>query len=184
MAAGSISQYFRSKDRLFTAVLRQLSEEFESHWQRRLAESGDDAAAQLLGFVQCYFDPQLCQREKVAVWFAFWGEVQARPRYQAVCAAFDRRHDAALERLCGRLVAAGAAGRALTAREAARTVAALCQGLWLEFLTGADRPSREALGRLASRGLAALFPGAAGAFATGAGGKPAPRRQRQGRVSR
>lgn len=184
MAAGSISQYFRGKDRLFTALLRQLSGEFESHWQRRLAAAGDDAGAQLLGFVQSYFDPQLCQREKVAVWFAFWGEVQARPRYQEVCAGFDRRHDAALERLCGRLLAGGKGGRSLSAREAGRAVAALCQGLWLEFLTGADRPTREALGGLAVRGLAALFPDADSFALAGGGVPPRARARRRGAAAR
>src|SRR5450631_2790555 len=104
MAVGSISQYFDSKEALFTSALRALSEEFEASWRRGLDEAGEDAAVRLRRFVECYFEPAICQRRKIAVWFAFWGEVKARPGYRAVCAGHDRRHDQTLEALCGALI--------------------------------------------------------------------------------
>ena len=105
----------------------------------------------------CYFDPSLCQQKKIAVWFAFWGEVKARPQYREVCSGFDRLHDEALEGLCSEVIAAGEYPD-LEAPAAAKIIASLCHGLWLEMLTGAGRPRREDLARLALRGLSALFP--------------------------
>jgi TetR/AcrR family transcriptional repressor of bet genes len=162
MAVGSISQYFESKELLFTAALRSLSEEFEAAWRRGLAEAGADPALRLRRFVECYFDPAIGQRRKIAVWFAFWGEVKARPKYRAVCAGYDRVHDEALEALCGALAAGEGA---LAPRDAAKVVASVCHGLWLERLTGSDGLSRPDLARLALGTLAALFPRHAGAFA-------------------
>jgi TetR/AcrR family transcriptional repressor of bet genes len=157
MAVGSINQYFGSKELLFTAVLRHLAEEFESAWRGGLEEAGGDPAARLRRFVECYFETGICQRKKIAVWFAFWGEVKARPKYRAVCAGYDRLHDEALESLCRELIATG--GYVATEpRAAAKIIGSTCHGLWLELLTGTDGLKRAELAALARSGLAALFP--------------------------
>jgi TetR/AcrR family transcriptional repressor of bet genes len=166
MAVGSISQYFDSKEMLFTAVLRALAEEFEATWRRGLASAGDDPALRLRRFVECYFEPAICQRKKIAVWFAFWGEVKARPQYREVCAGHDRLHDRMLESLCEAL--AGTAPE-LEPCNAAKLVASTCHGLWLELLTGTDGLRRAQLEVLALRQLAALYPRHASQFACDAG---------------
>ena len=157
MAVGSISQYFGSKEQLFTAVLRSLSEEFESAWRHGVAQAGSDPALRLRRFVECYFEPGICQRKNIAVWFAFWGEVKARPQYRAVCAGYDRLHDEALEELCRALITAGGYS-SFEPRQAAKIIASICHGLWLELLTGSDGLKRTELAALARTSLAALFP--------------------------
>ncbi len=161
MAVGSINQYFDSKEMLFTAVLRTLAEEFEATWRRNLAAAGDDPALRLRRFVECYFAPTICQRKKVAVWFAFWGEVKARPQYREVCAGHDRTHDRMLESLCEGL---STETPGLAALSAAKLVASTCHGLWLELLTGTDGLRRAELETLALRQLAALYPPHAARF--------------------
>lgn len=163
MAVGSISQYFDSKEALYAEVLSALSEEFAAAWQRGLERAGPAPAARLRGFVQTYFDRRICQRRKIAVWYAFWGEVRARPQYRKVCASYDRHHDETLAALCAAVLDAHH-DLHLEPTGAARLVAAMCQGLWLEFLTGDAALGREELARLADRNLAALFPSAASAF--------------------
>ena len=157
MAVGSISQYFESKELLFTAVLRRLSEQFESAWRRGLSEAGSDPASRLRRFVECYFEPGICQRKNIAVWFAFWGEVKARPKYRAVCAGYDRVHDESLEELCAALIVAGGYV-SREPRATAKIIASVCHGLWLELLTGSDGLKRAELAALARASLAALFP--------------------------
>jgi TetR/AcrR family transcriptional regulator, transcriptional repressor of bet genes len=157
MAVGSISQYFESKELLFTAVLHGLSGEFEAAWRRGLAEAGGDPALRLRRFVDCYFEPAICQRKNIAVWFAFWGEVKARPKYRAVCAGYDRRHDEVLEELCRALIGTGGYP-SLEPRATAKIIASVCHGLWLELLTGSDGLKRPDLAALARASLAAMFP--------------------------
>lgn len=169
MAVGSISQYFQSKEQLFTAVLRALSEEFESAWRRGLEEAGGDPALRLRRFVECYFEPAICQRKNIAVWFAFWGEVKARPKYRAVCAGHDRRHDEALADLCAALITDGGYP-SLTPIPTAKIIASVCHGLWLELLTGSDGLRRPELAGLARASLAALFPWHATALTAAAEG--------------
>ena len=156
MAVGSISQYFESKELLFTAALRALSGQFEAAWRKALETAGPDPAMRLRRFVECYFQPGICQRKKIAVWFAFWGEAKARPHYRDVCAAYDRRHDEMLESLCRALILDG--GYAFEPSSAAKIVASLCHGLWLELLTGTDGLDRNDLAELARTSLATLFP--------------------------
>jgi len=156
MAVGSINQYFESKEMLFTAALRALSDEFETAWRKGLEEAGPDPAPRLRRFVECYFQAAICQRKKIAVWFAFWGEARARPHYRAVCASYDQRHDEALEGLCRALISDG--GYALEPSCAAKIVGSQCHGLWLELLTGSHRLDRNDLADLARTSLAALFP--------------------------
>jgi TetR/AcrR family transcriptional repressor of bet genes len=172
MAVGSISQYFDSKSRLLTAVLTHLSQEFEQQWREALATADADPARRLAAFVACYFAPALCQRKKIAVWFAFYGEVKAQPQYREVCSGYDRVHDEALEALCGALIKAG--GYALDPRTAAKLIASVCYGLWLELLTGSGELRRTELASLACAALGALFPGDAAAFADEPGLRPAP----------
>jgi TetR/AcrR family transcriptional repressor of bet genes len=156
MAAGSISQYFDTKELLFTAALRALSEQFENAWRNELDAAGPDPAIRLRRFVECYFQPTICQRRKIAVWFAFWGEAKARPHYRDVCASYDQRHDETLESLCRALIVDGR--YAIESSSAAKIVGSQCHGLWLELLTGTDGLDREDLAALARAGLAALFP--------------------------
>ena len=158
MAAGSINQYFDSKSRLLTSVLEHLATEFEDAWRRALESSGADPAQRLGAFINCYFLPALCQRKKIAVWFAFWGEVKTRPQYQEVCSGYDRVHDESLEGLCAALIARSGDYPDLRAPDAAKLIASMCHGLWLEFLTGGDGLKRPELARLAADGLGALFP--------------------------
>ena len=157
MAVGSINQYFRTKERLLTAVLSGLSEEFENAWREAVDGCEPVAAARLDAFVACYFRPDICRREKIAVWYAFWGEVAARPQYRRVCAGYDRRHGAALVGLCADLIESGHYAPMQPAT-AARLIAAVCHGLWLEFLTAPAAVSRATCGRTAAETLRALFP--------------------------
>ena len=164
MAVGSITQYFSGKDALFTAVLQQMAQEFETAWRADIAQAGaGDAAGRLRAFLLTYFRADVCQRKKVAVWFAYWGEVRARPHYRAVCTGSDLVHDATLRDLCAALIRDGGYAELDPARTA-KTLAALAQGLWLERLTGSDGLSRGDLARHALLGLRALFPRHAEAF--------------------
>jgi TetR/AcrR family transcriptional repressor of bet genes len=154
MATGSINQYFDTKESLFTATLELLSEEFSRQSQINLGHAGDDPAERLNRFVMTYVHPQICQLRKVAVWFAFWGEVKARPHYRQVCQGFDQVHDDILRALCLPLLNDD---QSLAARKA-KIIAALCQGLWLELLTGTDGLKRADITVLLQDGLRALFP--------------------------
>ena len=45
------------------------------------------------------FSHSVTRRDKLAVWFAFWGEAKSRPTYQQICSASDIATDAAIRSL-------------------------------------------------------------------------------------
>ena len=163
MAAGSISQYFDGKEALYTAALDAIATEFAARVAERLAAAGNSPAERLRGYIDAYFDASTGQRRKVAVWFAFWGEVRAQPQYRSVCEEHDRAHDATVQRLVQDLLSEANADTRDTAA-LARLITSTCYGLWLELLTGNPKPSRASLHALAYRQLAALFPAYAAEF--------------------
>jgi|APCry1669188970_1035186.scaffolds.fasta_scaffold11344_2 TetR/AcrR family transcriptional repressor of bet genes len=157
MAVGSISQYFEGKEALYTAALDAIASEFAARVAERLLAAGTSPAERLRGYVDAYFDATTGQRRKVAVWFAFWGEVRAQPQYRLVCEEHDRAHEATVQGLVRDLLAD--AGLELAQAPAlAKLVMSTCYGLWLELLTGNPKPSRASLHQLAYRQLTALFP--------------------------
>jgi TetR/AcrR family transcriptional repressor of bet genes len=53
-------------------------------------KAGDSPEAGLTALVDLDFQRTICERSKLAVWFAFWGERRFRPTYRRICAERDR----------------------------------------------------------------------------------------------
>ena len=55
-----------------------------------LAEAGEDALRGLLGIVDASLSRRLSESQKVAVWYAFLAESNAREDYQRICGERDQ----------------------------------------------------------------------------------------------
>ena len=44
--------------------------------------------------------PSILDRGKLAVWFAFWGEVKSRPTYREICEESDEYYDEVVRAVC------------------------------------------------------------------------------------
>ena len=93
LSQGIVNLHFESKDNLLAETLRFLAEEYDEHFMRTLGKAPDHPAARLQAIMEMDLMPAVCDRHKLAVWFAFWGEVQAVPTYQKICAARDEKYD-------------------------------------------------------------------------------------------
>ena len=76
--AASINFHFGSKEALLLATLREVSEEFAEGMAAVLAEAGDDALLGLLGIIDASLSRRLSDSQKIAVWYAFLAESNAR----------------------------------------------------------------------------------------------------------
>ena len=92
--AASINFHFGSKEALLLATLREVSEEFADAMAKVLAEAGDDALRSLLAIVDASLSPQVSESQKVAVWYAFLAESNARGDYQRICGERDQAYTA------------------------------------------------------------------------------------------
>ena len=132
LSQGNVVFHFQSKEALLDQTLRYLSDEYLSNWQSALATADSDPLAQLCALIKASFAPRICNRKKISVWFAFWGESRSRPKYMRVCGAHDKAFSDKLFSLCEALEAQHDAR--LQAATAALSIEGMIDGLWQNFL--------------------------------------------------
>lgn len=157
LSQGIINLHFDSKERLLLSTLERVVDEYRAVWEAALEAAPADPAARLEALAQVDFHPSICDRNKLAVWFAFWSESKARPTYRRLCAARDRGYDRVLARLCRELVEIGRYD-GVDPDLAARGLAALTEGLWLDMLASPRNVTRREAQRVSLAYLAHLFP--------------------------
>ena len=85
LSQGIVNLHFESKDNLLTETLRTLANEYRTVFDKTLAKAGPYPGDALLALMKMDLRPKLLNREKLAIWFAFWGEVKSRPTYRKIC---------------------------------------------------------------------------------------------------
>ena len=81
MSQGIVNLHFESKDNLLAETLATLAGEYREKFDKALSNAGPAAADKLWAIMEHDLRPSICNRPKLAVWFAFWGEVKSRPTY-------------------------------------------------------------------------------------------------------
>ncbi|MBT8077290.1 MAG: TetR family transcriptional regulator C-terminal domain-containing protein [Gammaproteobacteria bacterium] len=133
LSQGIVNLHFQSKDNLLTETLRFLSDEYKALFERTLAQSGPGAAEKLLALMQLDLKPSVCDRQKLAVWFAFWGEAKSVPTYQKICDAHDREYDEVMLKLCESIINDGRY-KGVNAQQVVDALSSMTDGLWLAAL--------------------------------------------------
>ena len=157
LSMGIINLHFQSKDRLLVETLRYVAEEYRSTWRAALEGIGSDPAVKLARLVEVDFDPGVCDRNKLAVWFAFWGESKSRPTYRQICAEHDRLYQDMMIDLCSQIVAEGPYPD-INAASMAMGLSAMSEGLWLDLLVSPGTTNPEQAKGVYFAFLASLFP--------------------------
>ena len=157
LSQGIINLHFKSKERLLTETLRYIAEEYTSSWEKALKGAGSSPAEQLVALVEVDFKLPVCDRNKLAVWFAFWGESKSRPTYRKLCAARDIQYRNELAALCQQLIdEAGYQG--IDAMGLATGLSAMTEGLWLDLLISPRSVTREQARNICLAYLERAFP--------------------------
>jgi len=133
LSQGIINLHFQSKDRLLVETLRFVADEYRAAWEKAFSESGDSTVEKITALVGVDFEKSICQRNKLAVWFAFWGESKSRPVYRNICTERDIEYRKVLTRLFQRAIDEGGYLH-LEADAVACGLLAMSQGLWLDLL--------------------------------------------------
>jgi TetR/AcrR family transcriptional repressor of bet genes len=157
LSQGIVNLHFRSKDGLLTETLRYLADEYRGAIQKAAEAAEASPVEGLLAMVELDFRRSICSREKLAVWFAFWGERRFRPTYRRICAERDRSYDDMVRMICARLCEEGGY-RDVEPALVADGLSALTDGLWLDLLVRPDSMSRERARRITLSYLADAFP--------------------------
>jgi len=156
LSQGIINLHFQSKERLLVETLRYIADEYRQAWKRVLRLAGESPAARLEALVLVDFRLPVCDRNKLAVWFAFWGESKSRPTYRKICAERDRAYRKEMIEVCQALIDAGGYSD-IDAETVAAGLSAMTAGLWLDMLTNPRSMSREDGRAICRQFLAATF---------------------------
>lgn len=157
LSQGIVNLHFQSKDRLLVETLRHVADEYRDAWENALAQAGPSPAEQLEALVNVDFEPSVFDRNKVAVWFAYWSETKSRPTYRKLCAERDRGYDRKLREIITALIDEGGYDD-LDPEDLTCGLSALSAGLWLDLLVSPRSISRERARRTCRTLLMQLFP--------------------------
>jgi len=157
LSQGIVNLHFQTKDNLLNETLRYLAGEYQEQFEATLARSGPGAAEKLLALVELDFRPGICDRRKLAVWFAFWGEVQSVPTYRKICDELDKHYDQEMVRLCEALIDEGDY-RGLDPLVVCDALSAMTNGLWLSCLISPKSWDRRKAREAAMSYLRGVFP--------------------------
>jgi TetR/AcrR family transcriptional repressor of bet genes len=133
LSVGLANFHFRSKQALFEETLRFLAEEHREQWQKSVRKPGLSPAVKLQAIVDAHFHSRICNRRKLAVWFAFFGDPAWRAAYRAIMTEIDAERRAVSIALCQKLFD-GALQGCQPPESVADRLEALYDGFWLNIL--------------------------------------------------
>lgn len=93
--------YYKSKAGLLAAALEDIYQKYEINWQHALENAGDDPKDRLWALIEADFADDICDKESLSVWYAFWGEQSFTPRYSGITRQFDLNRTNAIREICG-----------------------------------------------------------------------------------
>ncbi len=157
LSLGIVNLHFQSKENLLQETLRYVSEEYIEGWEKIGLNHKLSHAEKLQGCINFDFGAKVCNRNKLAVWFAFWGESKARPTYQNICSAHDELADKMLLGICQDLIDEGGY-RDRDADQIVHTYTGMVTGLSLDILMSPRSMDRKLAGQLAHNYFVAVFP--------------------------
>lgn len=161
LSQGNVVFHFQSKDALLEQTLHHLNDEYQANWQQAVAAAGDNPYQQLRAMARSAFAPHICNRKKISVWFAFWGESRSRPKYMKICGSSDQAFSEKLLALCEAIE--NRHGASLGAGTAALSIEGMIDGQWQNFLLGNSGFKRDRAIQAAFELIDCAYPAAAGA---------------------
>ena len=134
LSVGIANLHFQSKDNLLKETLRFVAEEYHGG-QIKIMEGSDmpDLGQRLDALLDFQLGRGVTQRQKMSVWFAYYGEAGARPVYQKIVSTVDRLAAQKLEALFSDIIKEGEY-QGVDARELATGYSSLIDGLHLGLL--------------------------------------------------
>ena len=133
LSQGIINLHFESKENLLNETLRHVADEYKERFTRTYEQSGPSPADKLRALMELDLKPSIIDRQKIAVWFAFWGAVKSRPAYRKICDERDQYYDDVVESLCREIIADGGY-KNVSASSVRIALTSITNGMWLSYL--------------------------------------------------
>jgi len=158
LSLGIANLHFESKEKLLNETLQYVTDEY-TQGQREILNSDkyQNVAEKIQALLDFELSPKVLQKDKLAVWVAFWGEAKSRPVYQRIRAKADIQSENACRELFQAAIDEGGY-KNIDADLLARGYTALIDGLWLDLLVAPKQFTRRKAKQIARHYLASAFP--------------------------
>ena len=133
LSLGIVNLHFQSKERLLVETLRHISDEYRSGLDKIFHDPKKTTVEKITAHIQYDFSRKIVDRNKLAVWFAFWGETKSRPTYLSICADYIADIANNLTQLFAQLKSEGNYDN-VDPELTCICYTALADGLWLDLL--------------------------------------------------
>ena len=158
LSLGIANLHFESKEKMLNETLQYVTDEYANGQQAILKnDSYDTTSKKIQAILDFEFSPKIIQKDKLAVWVAFWGEAKARPTYQRIRAQADIIAEGVFRDLFQSAIDE-AGYQNVDAELLARGYTALTDGLWLDLLVAPQQFNRVQAKQIAAHYLASAFP--------------------------
>jgi TetR/AcrR family transcriptional repressor of bet genes len=157
LSQGIVNLHFESKENLLNETLRFIADDYKAQFNRVLDKSEPDAASKLHALMKLDLRPSILERRKLAVWFAFWGEVKSRPRYREVCEKSDEYYDEILSSLCDEIISEGSY-KNVSSAAVTTVLTSVTNGMWLSYLISPKRFDHQNATNAVDEYLSSIFP--------------------------
>ena len=142
LSLGIVNFHFQNKENLFEETLRFVADEHRTQWRKAYDAAGSAPEARLLAIVDAHYQPNICNRKKLAVWFGFYGEAGYRAAYRKLMTEIDDERWTISTRLCQEIIEAGGY-EGLDPRHVSDTLEGLYDGFCLNILMYPGQFSRQ-----------------------------------------
>ena len=134
LSRGISNFHFQSKAQLLLETLREIQKEFDASWTTAVTNAGPSPVDRLKALIRAVLEPPIASPDRLAVWFAYWGETPSRAAYREICAAPDREWQAAIETMLSQIATENFNSHGMSLQAIACSLTAMMTGCWLEYL--------------------------------------------------
>ena len=138
LSVGIVNLHFKTKELLLIETLRFIADEYKEGFDQIFASNNMQDLEKLKAIIDYDFSPRIINRKKLAVWFAFLGEVKSRPIYKKICAQHDDEINHEICKLFSSLLSENTK-RKNDVELITSAYSALTDGLWLDILLSPQR---------------------------------------------
>jgi TetR/AcrR family transcriptional repressor of bet genes len=142
LSQGIVNLHFTNKENLLIETLKFLSDDYRQAWQQELEAAGPTTTDKLRALLDADFLPSVCEKKKLAVWFAFQGEAKSRPTYRQICEDKDIDYKKIFAGYVQDLIREGNYQN-IDPMVVSEGMHSLCEGLWLSILAGPGDVTRQ-----------------------------------------
>ena len=142
LSQGIVNFHFKSKELLLIETLKYISNEYLEAFQKKLKKAGENPVKKILSIINNDFDDNICNRDKIAVWYTFFSEVKFKPVYLQICKERDEYYNQTVISIINQLIKIEK-NKKLSSHKISTSLFALTMGLWLDQLVDSENFNRK-----------------------------------------